>query len=162
MYKQPHRSSYEVATATALDYLGITYHTEVTFDCSYIKRLRYDFYLPDFNTIIEIDGEQHFHQVKRFHATCIHWGIHAMRDIKKSNFALENGHRLLRVSYDNMSNILDIILDFLSSDYTYYFSNTYKYQVHLRGLSVENKRFSYPEPILLPPSRCLPYVGVRC
>lgn len=54
---------------------------------------RYDFYLQDFNLIIEIDGEQHFRQVRN-------WKCHEKtieNDIKKMKTAIENGYSILRI-----------------------------------------------------------------
>ena len=40
---------------------SIKYDVEHSFDdCLYKNKLRFDFYLPDYNTCIEYDGEQHY------------------------------------------------------------------------------------------------------
>jgi very-short-patch-repair endonuclease len=50
----------EKAVADVLDLLGIRYERQKTFpDCLMRNKLRFDFYLPDFNTVIEFDGIQH-------------------------------------------------------------------------------------------------------
>ena len=47
-----------------LENKGISFETQKTFkDCVYINKLRFDFYLNDFDVLIEYDGEQHFKQI---------------------------------------------------------------------------------------------------
>jgi very-short-patch-repair endonuclease len=60
-----------------------------------IKDIRkyYDFYLPDFNLILEIDGNQHFRQVSN-------WECHEQttkNDIQKMKTGLENSISFLRI-----------------------------------------------------------------
>jgi very-short-patch-repair endonuclease len=54
---------------------------------------RYDFCLPDFNLIIEIDGEQHFRQVRNW-KSCEYT---IENDIKKMKTAIENDYSILRI-----------------------------------------------------------------
>ena len=62
-------SKFEVFITNILKESLISYDNEYGFDdCRGIggKRLRFDFYLPDYNTLIEYDGEQHFKPVEYF------------------------------------------------------------------------------------------------
>jgi hypothetical protein len=57
------------------------------------KALIYDFYLPEINTIIELDGPQHFKQVSNWTP---YSKIHEI-DMYKMNCALENGLNIVRI-----------------------------------------------------------------
>jgi very-short-patch-repair endonuclease len=62
------------------------------FDIENIKKY-YDFYLPDFNLILEIDGDQHFKQVSN-------WGCPdetMINDIEKMIYGLEKSISFLRI-----------------------------------------------------------------
>lgn len=52
------------------DYLrkeDIVYIPQYTFkDCKNKRRLRYDFYLPRYNTVIEVQGQQHYYEQSNF------------------------------------------------------------------------------------------------
>jgi very-short-patch-repair endonuclease len=54
---------------------------------------RYDFYLPDFNLIIEIDGNQHFKQISNWNR----YEHTIENDIQKMKIAIENGYSILRI-----------------------------------------------------------------
>lgn len=74
---------------------------------------KYDFYLENFNLIIEFDGEQHFKP----------WGknIKNLKNLKnniendkiKNNFIIENNLKLLRIHYSELKNIKKILNNFL-------------------------------------------------
>lgn len=54
----------EKAIASALDNAGIAYQREYRFaDCRNKRPLPFDFYLPDYNVVIEFQGEQHYRPV---------------------------------------------------------------------------------------------------
>lgn len=60
--------------------------------------LKFDFYLPDLNLIIEYDGEQHFKPAP-------HWGGQKAleetkaRDLLKDQYCRDNGIKMLRIPY---------------------------------------------------------------
>ena len=70
--------------------------------------LRYDFYLPTFNVLLEFDGEQHF-------SPRDHWGGQKAferlqeNDRKKNDWASESGLRLIRISFDQSEYLEDIL-----------------------------------------------------
>ena len=68
-------------------------------DCRDIKPLPFDFYLPDYNTCIEYDGEQHFSALK------IWGGEKAFRETQKrdqikNKYCRDKNISLIRIRYD--------------------------------------------------------------
>lgn len=82
------------------------------------KKLRYDFYIPSHNTLIEFDGAQHFaptafgrnkdadFQQREYERTVLHDSI-------KTKYAEDNNMSLLRIRYDE--NVYDRLTEWLSS-----------------------------------------------
>jgi len=63
----------------------------------YCRLLEFDFYIPELNTIIEYDGDQHFRESskykgKKFEAT-------QRNDKLKNKYCLENGIKLIRIHF---------------------------------------------------------------
>ena len=87
---------------------NIHYISQYKFEnCKDKKELPFDFYLPEFNTIIEFDGRQHFESVEIFSnlKTTI-W-----HDIIKNIFCEDNNINLLRIPFWEFNNIEKIILN---------------------------------------------------
>ena len=88
----------------------------MTFDsCLDIRKLKFDFYLLDYNICIEFDGYQHFKSVKWF------GGDEYLDNIKrkdniKTQFCKDNNIELLRIKY-NQINKIDEILDSVFKTY---------------------------------------------
>jgi len=109
----------------ALDDLGLNYEREKIFvgliNPTTNRKLRYDFFIPSLNLIIEYDGEQHFRPINIKGIFREQEDIQAaydkgvMRDQIKTTFALENGFNLLRISYFELSKIPNIIHNYVSS-----------------------------------------------
>lgn len=80
-------------------------------DCRNRYILKFDFYLPDCNTIVEYDGKQHFipgwNSFKEFERT-------KENDIIKNKYCLDNGIKIIRISYLDFKNIEDILKKELS------------------------------------------------
>lgn len=75
----------------------------------YKRLLRYDFYLIDYNLLIEYDGEQHFNnntRNKHFNKT---YKIRRFKDILKNKYCLEHKINLLRISFKEYFYIENII-----------------------------------------------------
>jgi len=75
----------------------INFKAEHIFEtCKYKDYLKFDFYLPDYNTVIEFQGEQHFRSVE-------YWGgdedfeIRKKRDETKRDWCLKNGVKLIEL-----------------------------------------------------------------
>lgn len=88
---------------------NIPYKTQYVFDdCYHKSKLRYDFYLPDHNTIIEYGGRQHFEPIEK-------WGGYGefenikLRDEIKNNYCMENNIYLIRIPYNKFSRIEEIL-----------------------------------------------------
>ena len=72
-------------------------------------RLSYDFYLPNFNLLIEYQGEQHEHPVEAFGGED-QFKIQQEHDLRKREYAIAHGIELLEIWYYNFS-YLEKILD---------------------------------------------------
>lgn len=94
-----------------LDKIGIEFQQEKTFDgCVDIRKLRFDFYLPNYNSCIEFDGIHHFEVIE--------YGDGKLKDtIKKDNiknkFCNDNNIPLLRIKYTDIDNISTLIETFI-------------------------------------------------
>lgn len=72
----------------------------VDHDCCYKNKLRFDFYLPDKNIIIECDGIQHFKPVKSWDGV-VGFIRTKHRDKIKNSWCLKNNIKMVRFKYDN-------------------------------------------------------------
>lgn len=97
-----------------LDSEGIKYLREHRFpDCKHKNTLPYDFYLPDFDALIEFDGRQH-------EVACeFYGGEKALKQIQitdaiKNQYAKDTRRPLLRVKHDDKK-IYDTVIGFLFS-----------------------------------------------
>jgi hypothetical protein len=85
----------------------VIYEEEKIFDCCVNdktkKPLRFDFYLPGYNTCVEFDGIQHFKPVN-------YWGgqlafeSRCRNDHIKNSFCADNNINLIRIKYDDNIN----------------------------------------------------------
>lgn len=69
--------------------------------------LMYDFYLPDFNLLIEYDGEFHFHKYYEEQ----NYEIQQVHDRLKNEYAQRKGIELLRIPYWDFENIEKILAE---------------------------------------------------
>ena len=74
----------------------IIVETQKTFDWSIFNghHLRFDFFIPYLNILIEYDGEQHFNQISSWNLQEIQ-----IRDNYKNNMANKNGYNIIRINY---------------------------------------------------------------
>ena len=68
-----------------------------------------DFYIPELNTIIEYDGEQHTHWIKYFQPTYQDFVNQVNRDRCLEQYCKENNICLLRIPYKDNNKIPEII-----------------------------------------------------
>lgn len=91
-----------------LDKHNIVYEAQKKFDdCrSPItnRKLSFDFYLPNYNMLIEFDGEHHFKPVKLFH-TGDKFDRFIMYDTIKTTYALQQNMLFLRIPYTRIQHI---------------------------------------------------------
>lgn len=72
------------------------------------RLLSYDFYLPDYNTLIEYQGEQHYHPVTVFGGDK-QFTLQQQYDEMKRNYANNNDYRLLEIPYTEIKNINQLL-----------------------------------------------------
>ena len=107
--KCQNRSIGERAVSKFFEDSNITYVSQYRFeDCKNIRTLPFDFYLPDYNTCIEYDGELHYKAVDYF------GGDDALRNTKcrdeiKTQYCKENNIKLIRIPYWEFDNIEEIL-----------------------------------------------------
>lgn len=115
----------EKLVSKILDKLDIVYQTEKTFpQCKHINLLRFDFYLPNFNICIEYDGRQHTQPVDHFGGQK---GFEKTqrRDKIKNDYCKQNNIHLLRVSYDQTTEQIELAIDQFINNQTFGLNNLY-------------------------------------
>lgn len=84
-------------------------------DCKNKESLFFDFHLPDYNLLIEYDGELHFKNVKFFGGNKgLLYRIN--NDNIKNNYVLNNSLKLLRIKYSDYENIDNILNHMLKKE----------------------------------------------
>jgi very-short-patch-repair endonuclease len=92
-----------------LNEMNINYRKEKVFDDLKSENnvyLRMDIYLPDYNTVIEIDGEQHFYKEPK-NSIFTEEAIRKMKcnDKKKDDYCEEKGIVMVRIPYYEWKNV---------------------------------------------------------
>ena len=72
-------------------------------------KLSYDFYLPEYNLLIEYQGEQHERFIKGFHASKEVFDKQQEHDRRKREYAKDNDIKLLEIWYWDFDNIEEIL-----------------------------------------------------
>ena len=99
----------EIIISNYLSINKIDFITQYKFkECKNIRSLPFDFYLPKYNMCIEFDGKQHFESIEKF------GGEEALlknmeRDNIKNKYCIDNNIKLLRIRYDQIDNIENIL-----------------------------------------------------
>lgn len=87
---------------------NIKYESQKTFDnCINKRKLKFDFYLPEYNMIIEYDGQQHFEPF-RFEKDDSKLKERIKNDNIKNTYCKEKNIKILRIPY-NKNHIDDIL-----------------------------------------------------
>ena len=108
-------SSYTKIVEQYLNKNNIKYKPEKRFDdCKHIRTLPFDYYLPDYHTCIEVDGEFHFpnSSIYKYNERSSYENV-KMRDDIKTKYCKDNNIKLIRLPYyekDEFVEILDIEL----------------------------------------------------
>ena len=108
------KSRGEIYIAEFLTKQNIEFFTEWNFDWLLNKRLRYDFYLPEYKTLIEFDGLQHFEWPSYFGSEEKFEQLQK-NDKLKNELAIQNDFSILRIPYNYEDKIHIILHNFLSS-----------------------------------------------
>lgn len=94
-----------------LNNLKLTYEKQKTFkSLKYKDYLYVDFYIPEYYCGIEVDGVQHEKSIKL-------WGgdkgleERKKRDAVKDNYFINNGLKLIRISYNKINDISEELLE---------------------------------------------------
>ena len=91
------RSTGEKKIARFLDKNNINYQEQKTFkDLKHVGYLKFDFYLEEYNLIIEFDGIQHFQEVDFFDKTST-LEDRQYKDLLKNKYCKKNNINLLRI-----------------------------------------------------------------
>lgn len=94
------QSSYMDIVESYLSNHMITYIKEARFpDCKNIRTLPFDYYLPDYNMCIEVDGEFHFNNNSKDLNLQSNYHEVSKRDNIKTAYCINNNIRLLRLPY---------------------------------------------------------------
>lgn len=91
VYRKNNPSDLEKIMIGWLDDLGVRYTREYAINGCY-----FDFHLPDFTTLIEVDGDA-------FHGTTVHGENRVSRDTWKTHTALWHGYGLLRLKESELA-----------------------------------------------------------
>ena len=75
---------------------NIKFEREKTFADLRGGKFRYDFYLPLYNILIEVDGEQHFRPVDLFGGE-ERFKIQRKHDMQKNRYCWDHGIRVIRI-----------------------------------------------------------------
>lgn len=103
----------EKEVSLILDSLNIKYEQQKSFPGLIFERsLYFDFYLPEYNLVIEYDGKHHYIPIEQFGGIDYFENI-IKRDVIKNEYCSKNNIHLLRKKYD-VKNIKDNIIDKLN------------------------------------------------
>jgi len=98
------RSKGEISIKNVLEKYNINYISEKSFD----SRLRFDFWLPNLNTIIEFDGKHHFQSIEYFGGESTFKKV-ILNDQLKNDYCKNNKIFLIRINYKDFKKIEEII-----------------------------------------------------
>jgi hypothetical protein len=107
----------ERAVRRTLTQLNISYVPEKTFvNCKSPKDrlLRFDFYLPFYNLLIEYQGQHHYNPINKYKRAKIVHEKTLIHDNIKRQFAKDNGITLLAIHYKDLENVPYIITNVIS------------------------------------------------
>lgn len=85
-------------------------------DCKNIRVLPFDFYLPNYNIIIEFDGIQHFKKINFFEKKFNMEKLNT-NDLIKTNYCYNNGIFMLRIDYTYIKKIDNILKKIIFENY---------------------------------------------
>jgi very-short-patch-repair endonuclease len=93
-----------------LTLLGVPYiHQWRDHQCKNKLVLPYDFYIPDFNLVIEANGAQHYQHIPFFNRTIEEFMKRKKLDKKKKQYCLNEGIQFLEIPYTEINQIEQIV-----------------------------------------------------
>lgn len=102
------KSKGETKIAKILQENNVKFYREYCFDDGRYSdsniKMRYDFYLPDYNCCIEYDGEQHFRSVNFFGGEKS-FKKRQFKDLEKELYCKEKNIKIIRIKYNDFDNI---------------------------------------------------------
>jgi len=102
----------ETLVKNAIEYFNLEWIDQKTFkDCRHKLPLKFDFYLPQLDCLIEFDGPTHY---KPIYGEKTFFNI-KLRDKIKNTYAKKNQIPLLRIPYWEQDNIFELVHEFISS-----------------------------------------------
>ena len=107
-------SAFEQLVARLLKQAGIPFQQEKIFKDCYNGHYKFDFYLPSKNSVLELNGMQHYKYTEFFHKKKTDFTKAQERDRRKISYCLANNITLYIIPYwemDNLKNIKDIFQD---------------------------------------------------
>lgn len=112
------RSKGERKVGQILDKMGIQYRIEESFEWQTNKKRRYDFYLPDYNMVIEYMGEQHYRD-REIEVFKYDYQEQKRIDEEKYNDAINAGLKYLAIGYKEYNHIEEILLKTIGTTTNY-------------------------------------------
>jgi formylmethanofuran dehydrogenase subunit E len=118
----------EIECAKILDKFQIKY--EIEFKICSLPKKRYDFMFiyNNIKYLLEFDGEQHFKYKEFFHRNTEKFLYRQQIDVNKTIHAISNGYRIIRISYLDMYNVENCIIEAINSGVNVYFSSPSMYE----------------------------------
>lgn len=104
-------SNYEMHIMNVLIRGRVPFEREKTFEDLRKGKYRYDFYLPQYKgrrVLIEVDGEQHFKQIKYFQKNRTDFKRTQEHDRRKNSYALSHDILLVRIPFWEILTIYDV------------------------------------------------------
>lgn len=93
---------------------NICFEEQKSFEtCKYKSKLKFDFYLPDYSTVIEFQGIQHYESLDCFGGE-VSFKENQKRDQIKRDWCYNNNIREIEISYKDISNIEKILEETLN------------------------------------------------
>jgi hypothetical protein len=114
------RSKFEIEVSNLLDSCGYNYECQYVFhDCRDINPLPYDFYLSDYNILIEVDGEGHYKPIPRGSMSVEDAETQLMitqkHDKIKTQYCIDKNILLIRIPYWERKNLECFLLNKLNN-----------------------------------------------
>lgn len=82
-----------------------------------IEKIYFDFYLPKYRTVIEFDGKQHYEPISFFGGVDVYNRL-KINDKIKNDYCEENYIDLIRIKYDQVERIFEILKESFKNKYT--------------------------------------------